>query len=200
MQKVKLSIDCSDHNASFVLTNKNNTLLSSLVSNSSDKLLSQILPGTLKEINLTLSDIDMIAWGQGPGSFTGIRICAAWLQSIVYIHNNIEVISVCSLRARTQNYIEQNNITNGAFSTFLSANRYYAYFGEWVIKDGFVTTPKQPVKVVNKDVLGKEDIDLKSYEANALNINNISKSLENDPDYIVSAFEIRPNYLFDHFN
>ena len=198
MQKVKLSIDCSGQDASFILTDQNNKPVSDLLYDSSDRLLFKSLPSVLKENNIAIENIDLIAWGQGPGSFTGIRICATWLQSLAYTHQ-IKVVPVCSLRARAQQYIEKNCITNGTFSAHLSANRAYDYFGQWTITDGLVV-PMKPVSVINKDELNTSDIDLGPYEATALNIHKISQSLEGNSINYVTAFEIRPNYLFDHFS
>lgn len=198
MQQVKLSIDCSSQVASFILTDANNHSISNIICDSSDELLFRKLPQTLNFHHLSVSDINDIAWGQGPGSFTGIRICASWLQSLAYIHN-IKVKPICSLRARAQEYIEVNNISNGSFNSFLTANRLYAYYGRWVINNGFIESI-QDVSVVNKKSLDDSVVDLGDYEPTALNIDKLSRgSFKHDSD-LVGAFDIRPNYLFDHFN
>ena len=198
MQRVKLSIDCSGHSASFLLTDGDNKPISDIVFDSSDNLLFKALPNKLTEYHLKISDISDVAWGQGPGSFTGIRICATWLQGVAYV-NDIKVIPICSLRARTQQYIEKNNITNGSISTFLSANRLYNYFGQWNIDNGFVL-PNHSVTVVKNEELKSTDIDLKEYAATAHGINKLSHLFNNNSEYNMNPFEIRPNYLFDHFN
>jgi len=41
-----------------------------------------LLQDVLKQANLTWSDLNMLALGQGPGSFTGLRIAAAMLAGI----------------------------------------------------------------------------------------------------------------------
>lgn len=198
MPKVKLSIDCSGHNASVLLSDHNERHLCPVTCDTSDQLLFYTLPKILKENEIDISDINLIAWGQGPGSFTGIRICATWLQTLSYIQST-KVIPICSLRARAQEHIEQHNITSGQLTTYLSANRVYAYFGQWKVSDGLIV-PLKPVSVVNKDELKSADIDLGSYEATALNIDKLSKPLEAELSQHVSPFEIRPNYLFDHFS
>ncbi len=55
----------------------------------------------LNQANLSLSDIDVIAFGQGPGSFTGLRIAAGVCQGIAYSHD-IPVIALSSLRILAQ--------------------------------------------------------------------------------------------------
>lgn len=43
-----------------------------------------LLDTLLREADLALADLQLIAWSAGPGSFTGIRIAASVVQSLVY--------------------------------------------------------------------------------------------------------------------
>lgn len=60
-----------------------------------------ILP-MIKEVlskgNLTLSQVDAIAFGRGPGSFTGLRIASGITQGLAY-GQNLPVVGVSNLRA-----------------------------------------------------------------------------------------------------
>ncbi len=55
----------------------------------------------LKEANILPSELSAIAFGSGPGSFTGVRIAAAVTQGIAVAHD-LPVIAVSSLQALAQ--------------------------------------------------------------------------------------------------
>lgn len=55
----------------------------------------------LSEANLKPADLSAVAFGRGPGSFTGVRIAAAAAQGIAVAHN-IPVIPVSSLQILAQ--------------------------------------------------------------------------------------------------
>lgn len=66
------------------------------VSRNQDLLLKE-LDNMLNQHDVMLSQLGLIVWGNGPGSFTGIRLAASWVQSFSYAAN-IPVYGVSSLK------------------------------------------------------------------------------------------------------
>jgi len=60
-----------------------------------------MIESLMTKAEMNLSDINVVAFGQGPGSFTGLRIAAGVCQGIAY-SQNIPVIALSSLRILAQ--------------------------------------------------------------------------------------------------
>ena len=75
------------------------------------RLILQMLDDLLVEAGLSVSDIDAIAFGQGPGSFMGLRIAAGVVQGIAFAQD-ISVIPVSTLKAIAQRAHEESGSTH----------------------------------------------------------------------------------------
>ena len=74
-------------------------------------LILSMIESLLCQAGITLSDIDFISFGQGPGSFTGLRIAAGVCQGISYSHN-IPVVALSSLRILAQGVYRETHEEN----------------------------------------------------------------------------------------
>jgi len=82
-----------------------------------------LLDKTLKDVNLTLDDIDLIACCIGPGSFTGIRIGIASIKAIAEV-KNLPIVSVTSLES-----LAYNEDSLGAIISMIDARNNQVYAG-----------------------------------------------------------------------
>ncbi|MFA5372417.1 MAG: tRNA (adenosine(37)-N6)-threonylcarbamoyltransferase complex dimerization subunit type 1 TsaB, partial [Sideroxydans sp.] len=62
------------------------------------EVLLQMLDTLLKEAGCTMQDVDGIAFGKGPGSFTGVRIACGVAQGLA-LGAGVGVVGVCTLEA-----------------------------------------------------------------------------------------------------
>lgn len=69
-----------------------------LVGQKHSELLIEMLDELLRSANMKLSQCDGIAFGKGPGSFTGVRIACGATQGLA-LGANLPVVGVCTLQA-----------------------------------------------------------------------------------------------------
>jgi len=69
------------------------------------KLILQMCEQLLQQVNINLADIDIFAFGKGPGSFTGLRIAASVIQGLAFATNK-PIVGVSTLQALAQQAYE----------------------------------------------------------------------------------------------
>ncbi|WP_373091742.1 tRNA (adenosine(37)-N6)-threonylcarbamoyltransferase complex dimerization subunit type 1 TsaB [Zhongshania sp.] len=97
----------------------------------------------LAEADLSLSQIDAIGFAAGPGSFTGLRVCAGVVQGLAF-SQNIPVVAVSTLQALAQDAAVNRQISDGDIVlAALDARMDEIYWGQYQIVSGFAeaTTP-----------------------------------------------------------
>lgn len=96
----------------------------------------QILPMVdklLKRNTCKLSELEAIAYGRGPGSFTGVRIAASTVQGLAF-GANLPVVQVSTLAAMAQQ--EYANTGKKEHLVLIDARMNEVYMGHFKIVDG----------------------------------------------------------------
>ncbi len=150
-----------------------------------NEILLPILKDFISQNNITLDDIDYIAIGIGPGSFTAIRILFSTIKSICYA-KNIKIIGISSLEALYQNIKEYEGIKASvinARSGSIYANIYCddekVYENLDITVDEFIEKINNLNNKENKNVILCGDGFEKNKEVFLGKINNI-KDINND--------------------
>lgn len=102
-----LALDTCTEMCSVALLSQGKTYEQSVITQRghSEKILG-MLDTILKEADCLLRDIDFIAFGRGPGSFTGVRVCVGVAQGIAFA-NKTPVIPISTLAAVAQRGIDE---------------------------------------------------------------------------------------------
>ena len=136
-----LAIDTSSKICSVSILEDNNVVIEK--HNDDEKTHSQklmpLIDELLKEANLTLDNIDLLACSQGPGSFTGIRIGISTVKAFADV-KNIPIIGVTSLES-----LAYNINTEGLIATLIDAKHDNVYFALYELKDNKYTTVIDPI-------------------------------------------------------
>lgn len=91
-----------------------------------------MLEAVLKEGGITLTDVDAIAFGCGPGAFTGLRIAAGIAQGLA-LSVDIPVVPVSTLAALAQHMVHQSvsSQRGQGIIASLDARMQEVYWGEY---------------------------------------------------------------------
>ncbi|CAM4097180.1 MULTISPECIES: tRNA (adenosine(37)-N6)-threonylcarbamoyltransferase complex dimerization subunit type 1 TsaB [Shewanella] len=90
----------------------------------------------LQEAGISLSQVDVIAYGRGPGSFTGIRICTSMTQGLA-LGQDLPVVGISTLAAMAQAAITLKGAAQVA--TAIDARMGEIYWGEYRAVDGLAS-------------------------------------------------------------
>jgi len=109
----------------------------------------------LAEANLTPADLSAVAFGRGPGSFTGVRIAAAAAQGIATAHR-IPVIPVSTLQILAQGAFQENQCAK--VYAGIDARMNEIYFGRFEVKNNIMElVGEEVVAPLEKLGLSKND-------------------------------------------
>ena len=117
----------------------------------------KILPlvdSLLAQANCKLTDLDVIGFGQGPGSFTGVRISVAIAQGLAYA-SKLPLVGVSTLQMMAQQAYQQT----GEMSVFsaIDARMGEIYFAHYTPNDIGIMTLQDDERVLKPTLLTLED-------------------------------------------
>lgn len=123
-----LSLDSSTDACSVALL-VNGTLFSrfEIATKSHTQRLLPMVDELLGEQQMVLADLDALAFGRGPGSFTGLRICMGIVQGLAY-GANLPVIPVSTLEAMAMGFYRHHPARNEPVFTALDARMEEVYW------------------------------------------------------------------------
>lgn len=114
-------------------------------------LILPLIDKCLVEADVTLDQLDAIAFGRGPGSFTGLRIASSVTQALAHVHS-LPVRPVSNLQALAQTTYRRHG--KGKVCSLLDARMSEVYMGCFELADGLM----RPVD--NEAVLPPEAVTL----------------------------------------
>lgn len=90
----------------------------------------------LKQADIGLDKVDAIAYGRGPGSFTGIRICTSMTQGLA-LGLDLPVIGISTLAAMAQMAISEHQAEQVLCA--IDARMDEVYWGQFIAVEGIAT-------------------------------------------------------------
>ncbi len=103
----------------------------------------------LAEAEMSLQDMDAIAFGRGPGAFTGLRIAAGVTQGLS-LAADIPALAVSSLAAMAQAAYQQHQIEKSYVG--LDARMQQVYWGEYQIQKGIAVLQGKEQVIAPEDL------------------------------------------------
>jgi tRNA threonylcarbamoyladenosine biosynthesis protein TsaB len=104
----------------------------------------------LKDAQVKLSELDYLAFGRGPGSFTGVRIATGMLQGLS-LGTGLPVVGISTLAAMAQQAITQQQ--SKQVSCAIDARMSEVYFANYVNESGIAVLQKEEQVLPPEDAL-----------------------------------------------
>jgi len=159
------------------------------------RLLLSMIDAVLKRAECTLVDLDALAFGRGPGSFTGVRIASSVVQALSFGINK-PIIPVSALRAIAQSVFQEREITQSF--AYLDARMQEIYWGLFELGKHNIMQAVSPeaVQVMNTIVLPPGNWESITGYPRAKEIVRIA-AFEFSLGHIVTAEDALPVYVRD---
>lgn len=132
-----LAIDTATEACSVAVSyNGNTTAKFELAPQKHSQLILPMIDEVLSEAGITLSSLDCIAFGRGPGSFTGVRIATGIVQGLAY-GSGLPVVGVSTMQCMAQEAIHTSGMRVVAVA--IDARMGEVYRGLYINQDGIAT-------------------------------------------------------------
>ncbi|MEG3753464.1 tRNA (adenosine(37)-N6)-threonylcarbamoyltransferase complex dimerization subunit type 1 TsaB [Psychromonas arctica] len=128
----------------------------------------KILPtvnDVVKQADLTLADIDVVAYGQGPGSFTGVRIGISIAQGLAYGLEK-KMVGVSTLQAMAQQALVNDPSCDVVYAA-IDARMGEVYFAQYINRDGVMT-------LQDKEIVIKPETLIEMYQTQNIKVETTS--------------------------
>ncbi len=161
------------------------------------RLLLPMVESFLNEADLTLQDLDVLACGRGPGSFTGIRIACSMVQSFGFGLRK-PIVLVSTLRAMAAGAYRQQNLKQVLVT--LNATQQDVYWGLFELDNNGVMQPVSTEKVEPKEQIVLPPGNWKPYSEypEAQDVAHIA-AVEYKLGHTIFAEKVEPVYLKTEF-
>jgi tRNA threonylcarbamoyladenosine biosynthesis protein TsaB len=158
------------------------------------QILLPMVDDILKETKLSIAEIDVFAFGRGPGSFTGVRIACSVVQAFGFGFHK-PVVPVSTLRALAQNAFNTEGIKK--VFAYLDARMQEIYFGCFEVDAQGIMQPVSDEQVQDPNTITVPEgyIEVTGYPE-AKDIAKIAKA-EYELGNTVSAMDALPVYIRD---
>ncbi len=135
-----LALDCSTEACSVALLDDSsgNISIDEIFELAPRQHTQRILPlveQLLSDSHVSLNELDAIAYGRGPGSFTGLRICLGAVQGLAY-GAELPVVGVSTLAAQAQAALDDGKGIDGLILSTLDARMDEVYWGVFQLQHG----------------------------------------------------------------
>lgn len=138
-----LAIDTATEQCSVALRCEGRTLARCMpTARGHSELVLPMVDEVLKEAGVSLSQLDAIAFGRGPGAFTGVRIAIGVAQGLAYAWD-VPLMPVSNLAAVAQ----QAPARARTVLVCMDARMHEVYWGVFVRADDGLMTPLEPERV-----------------------------------------------------
>lgn len=136
-----LAVDTSTNQASVALAFRGSILSESKMGlRNHAQLMLPMIEALLSQANCTLSQLDGIVYGRGPGSFTGLRIACSIAKGLAYSHN-LPLIPISTLSAiahetwlQKKSELNSENLKEVSILSLLDARMNQVYWGYFPYK------------------------------------------------------------------
>ncbi len=144
------------------------------------ELILPMVDKVLKQASIRLSDLDCIGYGQGPGAFTGLRICVSIVQGLAF-GANVPVVGCSSLQAMAQHELDKEAASH--VLSAIDARMGEVYWGQYQAENGLMSL------VGEEQVIHPENVTIN--DSGASNYHTVGTGWETYSDELSKAIEAK---------